>query len=58
LGEISLKNKDYKEAAVHYDSTMVYLSREYPQYEEAGKKNLLLRELSTNLVRIEREDSL
>lgn len=58
LGEISLNNKDYIEASVMYDSTMVYLSREYPEYEAAGKKNMLLKELSINLIRIEREDSL
>ncbi|TVQ13150.1 MAG: hypothetical protein EA361_10065 [Bacteroidetes bacterium] len=58
LGEISLKNKEYMEAARMYDSTMVYLSREYPEHEAAGKKNVLLRELAHNLRRIEREDSL
>ncbi len=58
LAEISLKNKEYLEAARMYDSTMVYLSREYPEHEAAGKKNVLLRELAHNLRRIEREDSL
>ncbi len=58
LGEINLNNKEYIEASAMYDSTMVYLSREYPEYEAAGKKNVLLRELSMNLRRIEREDSL
>ncbi len=58
LGEIHMKNKEYIEASRMYDSTMVYLSSEYPEYEAAGKRNVLLRELSHNLLMIEREDSL
>lgn len=58
LGEIHFNNKDYVQAAQMYDSTMVYLSREYPDFEKAGKQNVLLRELAMNIKVVEREDSL
>ena len=58
LGEIYFQNKEYRQAARLYDSTMVYLSHEYPEHKNAGKRNILLRELASHLRVIEREDSL
>lgn len=58
MGEIHLDRKDYRTSARLYDSTMVYLSREYPEYEAAGKKNVLLRELAAQMRITQREDSL
>jgi tetratricopeptide (TPR) repeat protein len=58
LGEIYFDKKEYRQSARMYDSTMVYLSREYPDHESAGRRNVLLRELAGNLRVIEREDSL
>jgi len=58
LAEIKFDNKDYIAAADLYDSTMVYLSQEYPEFTQAGQKNAVLKELAVNLRRIEREDSL
>ncbi len=58
LGQIKTDRKEYVKAAQLYDSTMTYLSSEYPEYESAGKKSLLLQELSLNLQMVEREDSL
>ncbi len=58
LAEISFNKKNYVEAAQLYDSTMTYLSQEYPSYTDAGQKSQLLNELSTNLIRIEHQDSL
>jgi tetratricopeptide (TPR) repeat protein len=58
LGEIYFDEKEYKQAARLYDSTMVYLSREYPEFESAGNRNIVLRELAGHLRIIEREDSL
>jgi len=58
LGEIYFDQKEYRQAARLYDSTMVYLSREYPDHESAGRRNIMLRELAGNLRVIEREDSL
>ncbi len=58
LGEIQFERKNYVQAAAYYDSTMVYLSREYPQYTEARDKNVLLKELATYINVTQREDSL
>ncbi len=58
LGEIYFDKKEYRQAARLYDSTMVYLSREYPEHEDAGRRSILLRELAGHLRVIEREDSL
>lgn len=58
LAEISFQNREYLQSAALYDSTMVYLSNEYPEFEKAGRTNIILKELAFNMRRIEREDSL
>ncbi|MFW5758564.1 MAG: tetratricopeptide repeat protein [Bacteroidota bacterium] len=58
LGEIYHKNKDYPKAAELYDSTMVYLSTEYPDYKDAAQTSFLLKELSVYQKTINKEDSL
>ena len=58
LGEIYFDKKEYRQAARLYDSTMVYLSREYPDHQSAGSRNVILRELAGYMRVIEREDSL
>jgi tetratricopeptide (TPR) repeat protein len=58
LGEIYFNRKDYLAAATMYDSTMVYISREYDQINEVSSRNLLLRELSGHIRIVNREDSL
>ncbi len=58
LGEIYHQDKDYLKAAEIYDSTMVYLSTEYPEYKEAAQTSFLLKELSVYQKTIQKEDSL
>jgi tetratricopeptide (TPR) repeat protein len=58
LSEIHFNNNNYLKAADLYDSTMIYISPEYPQYQAAGSRNTVLKDLAVNLRRIEREDSL
>jgi tetratricopeptide (TPR) repeat protein len=58
LGEIYFKRQDYLKAARHYDSTMVYLSRGYPTIEQITATHKILQELASNMVTIQREDSL
>jgi tetratricopeptide (TPR) repeat protein len=58
LAELSFKDRNYLRAAMLYDSTMVYLSQEYPGYPAASEKHTVMKELGSHLSRIEREDSL
>ncbi len=58
MAEISLNNKQYLNAADQLDSTMLYLSREYPAYTQASNQHSILKDLALNMRRIQREDSL
>ncbi len=58
LAEIAFGNEHYIQSAELYDSTMVYLSPEYPEYTKAGEKSTVLQKLAMHLRRIEHEDSL
>lgn len=58
MGEIFFNDKDYIKASELYDSTMVYLSSEYPDYQDATQKTVILKELASYIKVIERQDSL
>lgn len=58
LGDLYLYKKDYINAESFYDSTLIYLDKEYKDYKLiASKKNFLSR-LAKNLKTIQIEDSL
>jgi len=58
LAELKLRNKQYLKAADMLDSTMLYLSREYPSYTEVSSNHAIMKDLAGNMRRIQREDSL
>jgi tetratricopeptide (TPR) repeat protein len=58
LGEIYFNRKDYLNAALWYDSTMVYISREYDNITEVSSRNTILKELASHIRVVNREDSL
>lgn len=58
LADIHFARKTYPKAQAYYDSTMRFLPKDYPNYKELSKRTLTLTDLVTNLVTIEREDSL
>lgn len=58
LGDIYFDEPDYKNAQVFYDSTMVFLDTDYPNYEHISNKQQSLSALVKNLEIITREDSL
>ncbi len=58
IAEIWLRSGDYDKARQYYDSTMVFLSANYPGYEQVVYKSGKLKALSENARIIQREDSL
>ena len=58
LADIHFARKNYPKAQAYYDSTMRFLPKDYPNYKELSKRTLTLTDLVTNLVTIERQDSL
>jgi tetratricopeptide (TPR) repeat protein len=58
LADIFYERQDYEMADYYYDSAVVYLTNEYPDYEEFIQKTLSLSLLVENLQVIQLEDSL
>lgn len=58
LGQMALKDKDYVQASNFYDSTMVYLSREYTDYTQVTNKKTILNALASMVSIVSMEDSL
>lgn len=52
------KKPDYIKAGTYYDSTIFFLDPKYPDYNELKSKSQNLKALTTQLLIIEREDSL
>lgn len=58
LGEISFSKKNYRAAQAYYDSTMQFLTKDYPTYDQISNKKSTLTRLVENMMVIENEDSL
>ena len=58
LADIFYERQDYEMADSYYDSAAVYLTNEYPDYEEFIQKTMSLSLLVENLQLIQLEDSL
>ena len=58
LGELLFERKDYLGASHKYDSVMAFISREYENIEQVSQRNAILQELASNILTINREDSL
>jgi tetratricopeptide (TPR) repeat protein len=58
LGEYYFEQLNYKKSQLCYDSSMVYLRQDYPEYEVLSQRVRNLTELVNNLNVVEREDSL
>jgi tetratricopeptide (TPR) repeat protein len=58
LGEIYYDNEDYKPAQTFYDSAVLSLPKDYPNFSQIESKKNTLTDLVTNLNVVELEDSL
>lgn len=58
LGEIYFAKKNYRYAQAYYDSTIQFLTKDFPGYEQISNKQLTLKRLIENMMVIEQEDSL
>ncbi len=58
IADIYYERQNYEQADIYYDSAMVYLTLEYPGYNEITAKTKSLGVLVENLQIVEREDSL
>jgi tetratricopeptide (TPR) repeat protein len=58
VADIYFDKPNYKNAKIYYDSTMTFLSKEYPDYNQLKNKTDNLKSLVENIEIIEREDSL
>lgn len=58
LAEIYFKDQKYQNAQSYYDSTMLFLPKDYPDYNKLNDRNKILKELVDNLIIIQTEDSL
>jgi len=58
LADIYFEKPDYPNAQAYYDSTILFLPRTYPDYELLKERKDVLTELVTNLITVQREDSL
>lgn len=58
LAEIYFDDEKYTNAQAYYDSTMLFLPKDYPDYNTLNNRKVVLTELVTNLVIIQTEDSL
>lgn len=58
VADIYFDKPDYQLAQAYYDSSIVFLDTEYPDYEKIYAKTKNLTELVTNLNTVELEDSL
>jgi TolA-binding protein len=58
LADIHFEQPNYIKAQLFYDSTLIYLPEEHPEYYAADEKNASLQDLVKNLKIIQRQDSL
>lgn len=58
LGEIYFANLEYQDAAANYDSCMLYLSEDYPDYETVSKIAANLNAMIEQLAIIAHQDSI
>lgn len=58
LADIYFKNKNYTNAQCYYDSTMQFLPKDFPSYNEISDKTATLTSLVENLQVIQLQDSL
>ena len=58
LADIYFEQPHYINAQAHYDSTLLYLPEEHPEYYDAEAKNNSLQDLVKNLKVIQMQDSL
>jgi tetratricopeptide (TPR) repeat protein len=58
LADILFSHKNYRLAHAYYDSTLQFLPKGYPNYQEISKKTATLTDLVNYLELIDREDSL
>jgi tetratricopeptide (TPR) repeat protein len=58
LADIFFARQNYRMAQAYYDSTMQFLPKDYPNYDELTEKTLILTDLVKNLEIVQTEDSL
>lgn len=58
LADIYFARSVYEKAGAYYDTSMMFLPKEYPNYAELDSRTKLLKEVVTQMVTISREDSL
>ena len=58
LAGLYFDKKQYPYAQAYYDSTMMFLPKDYPDYDELENRKNILTELVTNLIIVQTEDSL
>lgn len=58
LADIYFERQNYRLAQAYYDSTMQFLPKDYPNYDELTAKTATLTTLVTNLEIVQTEDSL
>ena len=58
LAGLYFDKKEYTYAQAYYDSTMMFLPKDYPDYNKLNERKNILTELVTNLLIVQTEDSL
>lgn len=58
LADIFFKQPNYPSSKAYYDSAASYIAEDYADYEQFKKRQTILSDLITNLIVIQREDSL
>ncbi|MCK5856221.1 MAG: tetratricopeptide repeat protein [Bacteroidales bacterium] len=58
LAGLYFEKKEYTYAQAYYDSTMMFLPKDYPDYDVLNDRKIILTELVTNLLIVQTEDSL
>ena len=58
LADLYFSRQNYRMAQAYYDSTMQFLPKDYPNYDELTEKTLTLTDLVKNLEIVQTEDSL
>ncbi len=58
LGKIYFKKSMYKSANTNYDSTIVYMDKDFRLYQETNERHLVLKDLVSNINIVKMQDSL
>ncbi|MDT8307924.1 MAG: tetratricopeptide repeat protein [Bacteroidales bacterium] len=58
LADIYFKREAYEQAQTYYDSAVIFLDKDYPNYEKIVTKKEILTNLVTNILIVQEEDSL